>query len=394
MGKVCTRVHRVSDQSALQNHQKIGESKMWMIGLLLVGGLVTLVIGAEILVRGASRLAAALGISPLVIGLTIVAFGTSSPEMAVSVQSALSGQVDIAVGNVVGSNIFNILFILGLSAVIVPLVVAQQLVRLDVPLMIGVSVLVWVLSLNGFIEQWEGIVLFAGIIAYTVFLIVQSRREKDKAVEAEYATEYAPHEPRTGPRMLLNGVMAVGGLVLLVFGARWFVDGAVELARGLGMSELIIGLTIVAAGTSMPEVATSIVAAVRGERDIAVGNVVGSNIFNILAVLGLTAIVSPTSVPVASGMLTIDMPFMIAVAVACLPIFLTGHTIARWEGVVFLGYYVAYTVYLILDAANHPSVTQYFNFMLFFVAPLTVLTLVVSLGREFRRRRPGNAAVV
>jgi cation:H+ antiporter len=363
-----------------------------MILLLLAGGLITLVIGAELLVRGASRLAAALGIPPLVIGLTIVAFGTSSPEMAVSVQSALSGQVDIAVGNVVGSNIFNVLFILGLSAVIVPLIVAQQLVRLDVPLMIGVSVLVWVLSLNGFLERWEGILLFAGIIAYTLFLIVQSRREKDKAVEAEYAAEYAPGEPPTRRQMLLNSLMAVGGLVLLVFGARWFVDGAVELARGLGMSELIIGLTIVAAGTSMPEVATSLVAAIRGERDIAVGNVVGSNIFNILAVLGLTAIVAPTSVPVASGMLTIDMPFMIAVAVACLPIFLTGHTIARWEGVVFLGYYVAYTVYLILDAANHPSVTQYFNFMLFFVAPLTVLTLVVSLGRELRRRRAAAAS--
>ena len=364
---------------------------MWMIGLLLVGGLILLVVGAELLVRGSSRLAAALGISPLVIGLTIVAYGTSSPEMAVSIQSALSGQVDIAVGNVVGSNIFNVLVILGLSALIVPLVVAQQLVRIDVPLMIGVSVLVWALSLNGFLERWEGFLLFAGIIAYTLFLIVQSRREKNKAVKAEYETEYAPHEPRTGQRTLLNVGMAVGGLVLLVFGARWFVDGAIELARNLGMSELIIGLTIVAAGTSMPEVATSLVAAIRGERDIAVGNVVGSNIFNILAVLGLSALVSPDSLPVASGMLTIDMPFMIAVAIACLPIFLTGHTIARWEGIVFLGYYVAYTVYLILDAANHPSVTQYSNFMLLFVVPLTVLTLVVSLGREVRRRR-GAAA--
>lgn len=367
---------------------------MWITILLLVGGLITLVIGAEILVRGASRLAAALGISPLVIGLTIVAFGTSSPEMAVSIQSAISGQVDIAIGNVVGSNIFNILFILGLSAVIVPLVVAEQLVRLDVPLMIGISVLVWVLSFNGFIEQWEGIVLFASLIAYTIFLIVQSRREKGKAIEAEYETEYALHEPRTGRRALLNISMAVSGLVLLVFGARWFVDGAVELARNLGMSELIIGLTIVAAGTSMPEVATSLVAAIRGERDIAVGNVVGSNIFNILAVLGLSALASPAGLPVASGMLTIDMPFMVAVAIACLPIFLTGHTIARWEGVVFLAYYAAYTVYLVLDATNHPNVTQYLTFVVFFVAPLTVLTLIVSLGREFRRRHQGHVGTI
>ncbi len=360
---------------------------MWITIFLLVGGLITLMIGAEMLVRGASRLAAALGIPPLIIGLTIVAFGTSSPEMAVSVQSALNGQVDIAVGNVVGSNIFNVLFILGISAVIVPLVVAQQLVRIDVPLMIGVSVLVWVLSLNGLLERWEGVLLFAGIIAYTAFLIIQSRREKDAAVKAEYETEYATRAPRTGVQMLLNSVLAIGGLALLIFGARWFVDGAVGLARSLGMSELIIGLTIVAAGTSMPEVATSIIAALRGERDIAVGNVVGSNIFNILAVLGLTAMVAPEGVPVASGMITIDMPFMIAVAVACLPIFLTGHTIARWEGVVFLAYYVAYTVYLVLNATSHPTTIYYVNFMLFFAAPLTVLTLIVSLGRELRRRQ-------
>ncbi|HHY55172.1 MAG TPA: calcium/sodium antiporter [Chloroflexi bacterium] len=360
---------------------------MWITIFLLVGGLITLMIGAEMLVRGASRLAAALGIPPLIIGLTIVAFGTSSPEMAVSVQSALNGQVDIAVGNVVGSNIFNVLFILGISAVIVPLVVAQQLVRIDVPLMIGVSVLVWVLSLNGLLERWEGVLLFAGIIAYTAFLIIQSRREKDAAVKVEYETEYATRAPRTGVQMLLNSVLAIGGLALLIFGARWFVDGAVGLARSLGMSELIIGLTIVAAGTSMPEVATSIIAALRGERDIAVGNVVGSNIFNILAVLGLTAMVAPEGVPVASGMITIDMPFMIAVAVACLPIFLTGHTIARWEGVVFLAYYVAYTVYLVLNATSHPTTIYYVNFMLFFAAPLTVLTLIVSLGRELRRRQ-------
>lgn len=194
--------------------------------------------------------------------------------------------------------------------------------------------------------------------------------------------------------MLLNIALTGGGLILLVGGSGWFVDGAVGLARSLGISELIIGLTIVAAGTSMPEVATSIVAALRGERDIAVGNVVGSNIFNILAVLGLTAIVAPgEGVPVANGVLRIDMPFMVAVAVACLPIFLTGHTIARWEGFVFLGYYVAYTVYLLLDATNHPNVTEYLNFILIFVAPLTIITLIVSLSKEIRQRRSVARAV-
>ncbi|MCL4826075.1 MAG: calcium/sodium antiporter [Caldilinea sp.] len=361
---------------------------MWLSWLLLAGGLVVLVAGAELLVRGASRLAAALGIAPLVIGLTIVAFGTSAPELAVSVQSALRGQADIALGNVVGSNIFNVLFILGLSALIVPLLVAQQLVRFDVPLMIGVSVLVWVLSLNGFVERWEGAVLFAGILLYTVFLIVQSRREQNKTSATEFEAEYALHEPVSWQRTVLNVGMAVGGLALLVLGARWFVDGAVGLARFLGLSELVIGLTIVAAGTSMPEVATSVVAALRGERDIAVGNVVGSNIFNILAVLGVAAIVAPgNGAPVANNMLVVDMPFMIAVAIACLPIFFTGHTISRWEGLLFLGYYVAYTIYLVLDAVNQPAIVQYREFMLLFVAPLTVITLLVSVGREIRRRR-------
>lgn len=356
---------------------------------LLAGGLVLLVVGAEALVRGASRLAAALGIAPLIIGLTIVAFGTSSPEMAVSVQSVLAGQSDIAVGNAVGSNIFNVLFILGLSALIVPLLVAQQLVRWDVPIMIGVSVALLLMALNGNIEHWEGWLLFGGIIAYTVFQIVQSRKGKESAtVEAEYAEEFGKPEPRTAGRMLLNIGLALVGLALLVTGARWFVDGATQLARAFGISELVIGLTIVAAGTSLPEVATSIVAAVRGERDIAVGNVVGSNIFNILAVLGLSAIVAPgQGLAVAPGMVALDIPFMVAVAIACLPIFVTGNTIARWEGAIFLLYYVAYTAYLILTAGEHALLPQFQSFMLWFVVPLTVLTVAVSVYREYGLRR-------
>jgi cation:H+ antiporter len=359
-----------------------------MTFVLLIGGLVVLVIGAEALVRGASRLAAALGIAPLVIGLTIVAFGTSSPEFAVSAQSALAGKADIAVGNVIGSNIFNVLFILGLSSLIVPMIVAQQLVRLDVPLMIGISALVWALALDGMIGRWDGGLLFAGIIAYTVFQIVQSRRETSAAVTAEYETEYGDHEPHTWQRTLLNVGLAVGGLVLLLLGADWFVDGAIQVARAFGLSELIIGLTIVAMGTSMPEVATSIVAALRGERDIAVGNVVGSNIFNLLAVLGFTGLIAPEpGVAVSAGTLAVDLPFMIAVAAACLPIFFTGHTINRWEGVVFLAYYVAYTVYLFLNATQNAALQSFTSAMFFFVVPLTALTLVVSLGRELHARR-------
>jgi cation:H+ antiporter len=354
--------------------------------VLFVIGLGLLIAGAELLVKGASRVAAGVGISPLVIGLTIVAFGTSSPELAVSVASAFSGQANIAVGNVVGSNIFNVLFILGISAAIAPLIVAQQLIRLDVPLMIGVSIVAMAFAFDGTINRFEGIVLFAGIVAYTVFLIVQSRRERNQAVKSEYDREFSK-KPRGVGAFLLNIVLIVAGLAMLVVGSRWLVDGAVVLARAIGVDEIVIGLTIIAAGTSLPEVATSILASIRGERDIAVGNVVGSCIFNILSVLGLSAAVAPTGLPVAPSLITFDMPIMLAVAIACLPIFFTGYTIARWEGLVFLGYYVAYTLYLILNATQHAMLPALSNIMFLFVLPITVLTLLVSVYREIRARQ-------
>jgi cation:H+ antiporter len=357
------------------------------IGFLVLG-LIILVIGAESLVRGASRLAAMLGISPLVIGLTIVAFGTSSPELAVSVMSASTGQTDITLGNVVGSNIFNVLFILGLAAIIVPLIVAQQLIRLDVPIMIGASVLLLLLGLDGRIGRGEGALLFVGIIAYTIFQIVQARREKNAAIKEEYEHEYAIAAPRNKvTTWTINLILIVLGLALLVLGSRWLVDGATAIATALGVSQLIIGLTIVAAGTSLPEVATSVIASIRGERDIAVGNVVGSNLFNILAVLGLSAVVSPSGVTVSEEALQFDIPFMVAVAVACLPIFFTGGVIARWEGWLFLGYYAAYVAYLALYATGSPSLESFNLVMLLFVVPLTVVTLGIGLWRSLRTSR-------
>jgi len=257
-------------------------------------GLVLLVIGAEALVRGASELAARIGVSPLVIGLTVVAYGTSAPELAVSVRSSISGQPDIALGNVVGSNIFNVLFILGVSAMITPLVVAQQLVRLDVPLMIGVSFLLALLAGDSRIDRLDGIALFSGIVAYTFFALRQSRKES-RRIKEEYAKEFGATQPHAEGRVTFQVALIVLGLAALVLGSGWLVNGAVMLAQWWGLSELIIGLTIVAAGTSLPEVATSVIASIRGERDIAVGNVVGSNIFNILAVLGLSSIVAVDS---------------------------------------------------------------------------------------------------
>ena len=317
--------------------------------LLIVAGFVLLVAGAESLVRGASKLAAAIGISPLVIGLTVVAFGTSAPEMAVSTIAGLSGQADIALGNVVGSNILNILLILGLSALVAPLVVAQSLVKLDVPLMIIASVTVYLVSLNGVIGRLEGLILFAGIITYTVFSIRRGRRES-KAVQAEYAQEYADKEPLSLKAVLKDAALIFFGLGLLVLGSKWLVDGAVAIAQKLNVSDLVVGLTIVAVGTSLPELATSVVASIRGERDIAVGNVVGSNLFNLLAVLGLAGAISPNGIAVSPAALHFDLPVMIGVAIICLPVFLTGSRISRKEGALLLAGYIAYTAYLILTA--------------------------------------------
>lgn len=357
-----------------------------MLIVYLLLGLATLSVGAELLVRGASRLAIGVGISPLVVGLTVVAFGTSAPELVVSVQSALAGQPDLALGNVVGSNIFNVLFILGVSALIIPLQVAQKLIRFDVPLMIALSILVQFLSWNGLLTRLEGIFLVLGLVAYTGWAIVESRRET-KQVQAEYDAEFGevPQKP-TAVGNLLQAVLIAAGLGLLILGARWFLYSAVELARTLGVSELVIGLTIVAAGTSLPEVATSIVAAIRGERDIAVGNVVGSNIFNILGVLGFAAIASPSGVAVSSTALEVDIPIMIGVAVACLPIFATGNVISRWNGALFLGYYVAYTLAIVLAAVQHQSSPTFNQVMLWFVIPLTAIGIVTSLFRYYRTK--------
>jgi cation:H+ antiporter len=344
--------------------------------LFLIAGLVLLVLGAELLVKGASRIAAGFGISPLIIGLTVVAFGTSAPEMAISVSSAFKGEADIAVGNVVGSNIFNVLLILGLSALISPLLVSKQLVRVDVPVMVGVSFLAFAFAIDGRIVFIEGAVLFGGILAYIAILIRIGRRSDEQGEVIEQSAHWA-----------VDLALVVVGLALLILGSRWLVSSAVTIAEAMGVSSLVIGLTIVAAGTSLPEVATSIIATIRGQRDIAVGNVVGSNIFNILAVLGLTAMVAPGGLPVSAAAINFDFPVMLAVAVACLPIFFVGYSIARWEGAVFLSYYIAYTTYLILKATEHDALPEFSSAMLYFVLPLTVITAGVVLFREHAAHR-------
>ncbi len=352
--------------------------------VLFVVGIVLLVGGAELLVRGASKLALAAGISPLVVGLTVVAYGTSAPELAVSVQSSFLGQPDIAIGNVVGSNIANVLLILGLSALVVPLVVSLQLIRFDVPLMIGASVVLLLLGLDGQLGRLDGALLFGGAVVYSVWLIRQSRKESRALASA--SPDPTPAEAPARFAWVGSLALVVVGLGLLVLGSRWLVDGAIAFARLFGVSELIIGLTVVAVGTSLPEIATSVIASVRGERDIAVGNVVGSNIFNILSVLGLASMVAPAGVPVSPSALSFDMPVMIVVALACLPIFFTGHRIDRWEGGLFLFYYVAYTAYLILRDTGNNLLPLFNDFLLFFAFPLTIVTLAVITVHALRAR--------
>jgi cation:H+ antiporter len=345
---------------------------------MAAAGLVLLVAGGEMLVRGSARLAALHGVPPLVVGLTIVAFGTSAPELAVSVLAVRAGAADVAVGNVVGSNIFNVLFILGVSATLLPLVVTRRIVLVEVPVMIAVSILAWLCAADGRVGPTEGAVLLVVAVAYTTWLLRTSA-----AGGSSGAREDAP---ASGAGTIASVLTAVVGLALLVVGARWLVNGAVAVATMMGVSDAVIGLTVVAAGTSLPEVAASVIATLRGERDIAVGNVLGSNIFNLTVILGTTAVVGG-GVEVAAGIVRFDMAVMVAVAVACLPIFFTDHTIARWEGGLFLAFYLAYTTYLVLDATGHAALPRYRDAMLLFVLPLTAITLAVLAARAALAQR-------
>ena len=356
--------------------------------LTLIAGLVLLVVGAEFLVKGASRVAAILQIPPLIIGLTIVAYGTSAPEMSVSIMSSFSEQgADIAIGNVVGSNICNILLVLGLSSVVAPLIVTKQIIRSDVPIMIGVSLLLFMFVLDGQLSRVDSIILFFGGIVYTLSLIYQSN--KQGAEQDEFAEEYSFSGEVNLGVWVKNIVFVIGGSGLLILGSQWLVNSAVAIAESFQVSKLLIGLTIIALGTSLPELATSMVASFRGERDIAVGNVLGSNIFNILAVLGIAGTVAPDGINVSPAVINFNAPVAIAVALACFPIFYSGKQIDRWEGILFLFYYLAYNGYLILDAIDHQILSLYVTIMLLVVIPLTLIAVITIAIMEKRARSRG-----
>jgi cation:H+ antiporter len=359
----------------------------------LIAGLVALVVGAEGLVRGAARLAARTGLSSVVIGLTVVAFGTSAPELAVSVGDVMRGGDEagaIAIGNVVGSNIANVLLVLGTAAAIGgSLFVAQRIVRLDVPIMIGASVLVLLFALDERLGRIEGIILITALVVYVAWTVIAATREPDAAVVTEYDEALSP-EALAEASVVSDLAFLVGGLALLVVGSQLLVSAASDIAAELGVSDLVIGLTVVAIGTSLPELATTVLAAMRGQRDLAVGNAIGSNLFNLLAVLGVTAAVAPNAIPIAASAVQVDLPVMLAVAVACLPIFANGSVLNRWEGIAFLAGYAGYIIWLVLDATEHGTRDSYGNVMLFFVVPVAAIT-VATLWYRGRHQPPATA---
>jgi len=357
-----------------------------MVWLWFAVGLTALVAGAELLVRGAAGLAAALRVSPLVIGLTIVAYGTSSPELVVSAQAALTDHPDMAVGNVIGSNIFNVLVILGLSAVIVPLRVHQKVVRLDVPLLIGASLVVFLAARDGAIDRLEAGGLLVGLVAYTAWAMRACRQERDDVVIAEYAAEFPGRCDLGSGAVILSVAMLAGGIGLLAVGAGRVVDSAASIARAMGVSESVIGLTLVAAGTSLPELVASVAAAMRGRRDIAVANVVGSGIFNLLGVLAVAALARPDGVPVEPAVIAWELPVMVLVAFGCLPVFFVGQVIQRWEGVLLLEFYALYVFNHVFQVHGSPRMLAAVQQGTWILVPLAVAAYLCPVLGPCSRR--------
>ena len=315
----------------------------------LVAGLLLVVAGADALVRGAARTAAALGVPPLLVGLTVVAYGTSAPELAVSLSAGADARPELALANVVGSNVFNVLAILGLAALFAPLAASAAVVRREIPIMLLVTAGAMVLGADGVLARGDGLLLLAGLAALTAGQVraarLAARRAASGAAQARRdptADPSATH-PRLGRRGLLrDAILVVAGLTGLVIGAGWLVDAAVAIALDFGVSDVVVGLTIVAAGTSLPELATSIVAALRGERDLAIGNVVGSNVFNLLGILGLASLTAPSGLTVASQVLGFDAWVALGAAALLLPLARSGGALVRWEGAVLVVGYAAY----------------------------------------------------
>ena len=325
--------------------------------LWLVAGLIALIAGAELVVRYGSLLAARMGVPPMIIGLTIVSIGTSAPELAVGIDAMERNAGSLAVGNIAGTNIVNIMLILGLSAAVRAIPFGRRTRVLDLPGMAAAAVLALLFSLDGQLQFWEGIPLVAGAVIYTVLLGLWTRRENaDRPVEIPGAGTIGggelPEEPEPAARpnrwsAWWYTLVLIAGIVVIVVGADWLVSGATSLARAVGVSDAFIGLTIVAIGTSAPELVTTIVSTVRGDRDIAIGNLIGSSVYNLTLILGVPVLVSNGSGPIDAHLLRVDLPIMVAVSLLCVPLFLSGRRLARWEGVLLVVGYAVYLAYLV-----------------------------------------------
>lgn len=320
-----------------------------------VAGLALLVVGAEIMVRGGAEVAVRLGISPIVIGLTVVSIGTSMPELAVGVVAAGEGSGALAVGNIAGTNVVNVLLILGLSALLVPLALQTRTIRFELPMMAAAALLLWALAADGVLSRLDGAVLTACAVGYTVVVIRSARRESRAVVDefsaeliTEFATEPAGAVTATGHRTALHTLMMVGGIAVVVLGADRLVDGAVGMARAFGVSDALIGLTVVAIGTSAPELVTTVMSTIRGDRDIAIGNLIGSSIYNILLILGVTCLVPAHGLALPSSLVNVDLPVMAAVSLACIPIFVSGRRVSRGEGAAMVSAYLVYLTFLLV----------------------------------------------
>jgi cation:H+ antiporter len=314
--------------------------------LLVAGGLVALIVGADVLVRAGSGLASWLGVRPMIVGLTVVSLGTSVPELAIGIGASVSGNPGLAVGNIVGANLINILLILGLSAVLVPIALDRATLRFNLPAMTLAALLLLVLSIDGVLTRPDGIVMLLGALAYTAGLVRISRREAAGPAEDPVVDDPGGAADRRQP--LRQVLLLLVAIVVVVIGAELLVNGAVSIAESLGVSDAIIGLTIVAIGTTAPEFVTTVVSTLRGDRELAIGNLIGSSIYNICAILGLTVMVASRGVPVPDEVLAADLALLVVATAAAVPVFLSGKRISRIEGALFVTSYVGYLAWLLL----------------------------------------------
>jgi len=312
-------------------------------------GLAALVAGAEVMVRGGTKIASRLGISAIVVGLTVVSIGTSTPELAIGVVAASEGSGAMAVGNIAGANVINLLFVLGLSALIRPLAIQMRTLRMELPVMAGAAMLLWLLAADSVLSRVDGLILVTGAIGYTCAVVWAARRETPDVAD-EFAGAYASRETRldSGRRTAVDIGMTLGGIAIIVLGAQLLVDAAVDMAREFHVSDALIGLTVVAIGTTAPELVTTVVSTLRGERDIAIGNLLGSSMYNTLLILGVICLVPAHGLELPRELVRVDIPIMVAATLVCIPIFVSGRRVRRIEGAAMVTAYVAFLVFVLV----------------------------------------------